>query len=205
MRQYSRCALVLVAVVLIPGALMAAKGGEKPGGHLRVIEVFVDSSAATIEITGEDFDFGPGPLMVSLGELGDISGLCVVNYTPPQLISCDFSSGGLPADGDYLLTVKNGNGQSHSDQYDLTIGAGGGSGPAGPSGATGAAGATGATGGSGPAGATGTTGSQGATGPTGPTAPGDNSTPQLSLRCVWWAEPRGSRFPLHLIVRYWCL
>ena len=84
MRQYSRCALVLVAVVLIPGALMAAKGGEKPGGHLR--------------------------------------------------------AGGLPADGDYLLTVKNGNGQSHSDQYDLTIGAGGGSGPAGATGATGATG-----------------------------------------------------------------
>ena len=124
MKKHLRVALVSIAVALGLGALMAAKPGKKPGGHLRVTEVFVDFGAKTIEITGEDFDFGPGPLTVSLGEFGDISDLCMVDFTPPQLISCDLSAGGLPPGGDYLLTVTRGGGQSQSDQYDLTIGAG---------------------------------------------------------------------------------
>lgn len=134
MKKHLRFVLVSVVVALTAGALVAAKGGQKPGGHLRVTEVFVDFNTQSIEITGEDFDFGPGPLTVSLGEFGDISALCLVDFTPPQLISCDLSAGGLPSDGDYLLTVANGNGQSQSDQYDLTIGAVGPQGPAGPPG-----------------------------------------------------------------------
>lgn len=38
------------------------------------------------------------------------------------MIHCDFSTTALPPDGDYLLTVSTGNGQSQSDEYDLTIG-----------------------------------------------------------------------------------
>ena len=135
---------------------MAAPGGQNPGGDLRVTEVFVDFNAESIEVTGENFDFGPGPLTVSLGEFGDVSALCSVAFTPPQLISCDFSAGGLPPDGDYLLTVVNGNGPSQSDQYDLTIGA---VGPQGPQGATG------------PQGEQGKLGPQGVQGKLGPQGP----------------------------------
>ena len=76
-----------------------------------------------------------------LGNLGDIPDLCrpTLNSPPdPDVIVCDFSAAnggsGLPDDGDYLVTVSNGNGQSQSDEYDLTIGAVGPVGPTGPQG-----------------------------------------------------------------------
>ena len=104
-------------------------GGQQPGGHLRIDEVFVDFDVETITIIGEDFDFG-GYLEVTLGEalVGDITILCTPNFVLiPQTITCDFSAAnmgtGLPPDGDYLLTVATGVGQSQSDEYDLTIGA----------------------------------------------------------------------------------
>ncbi len=54
----------------------------------------------------------------------------------PQTITCDLSAGTppFPAAGDYLLTVSTGNGTSHIDQWDLTIGAVGPVGPQGPQG-----------------------------------------------------------------------
>src|SRR5262249_30880869 len=87
-------------------------------------------------------DFGPGPLVVTLGQVGNITAQC---QTPPPtaaLITCTLS-GGLPPAGDYLLTVSNGTGQSSNDSYALTIGA---VGPQGPKGATGRAGPAGAMG-----------------------------------------------------------
>ena len=154
MKQHFRLAVVLMSMALIPGASLAAKdsdsdsdsGGTKRG-PLTVTEVFVDFNAETIEITGTGFDCGE-LLTVELGELGDISSLCTADFTPPQLISCDFSAGGLPPDGDYLLTVAcgkdkdsdsdsdsdSGKGKIQSDEYDLTIGAVGPQGPQGPQG-----------------------------------------------------------------------
>ena len=83
MRTYLRFVLGVIALGL--AALMAqGKGGQNPGGHLRVTEVLVDFNAQAIEITGEDFDFGLGPLTISLGELGDISALSTVRFLPYQ-------------------------------------------------------------------------------------------------------------------------
>jgi hypothetical protein len=105
------------------GASPALAGGAAgPGGHLVITEVAVDADAETITITGRDLDFG-APLKVVLGELGDITALCTPDFTPPQTIVCDFSATGLPPAGDYLLTVATGQGQSRSDEYDLTIAA----------------------------------------------------------------------------------
>ncbi len=183
--SYSRGKASLAGMVLllaVGSAALGQGGAKQPGGHLQINEVWVDFDAQTIQITGRDFDFGR-PLRVSLGELGDISSLCAANFSAPQTIVCDFSATGLPADGDYLLTVWTGVGQSQSDEYDLSVGAlgpEGATGPEGPQGATGPAGPEGATGPEGPTGPEGATGSvgpsgaageTGATGPTGPAGP----------------------------------
>ena len=83
----------------------------------------------TITIVVEDLDFGPGPLVVRLGDesgFGDITSGCVDDLiSNPQTLTCDFSAAGLgtglPPDGDYLVNVATGDGQSQSDEYDLTI------------------------------------------------------------------------------------
>ncbi len=158
----------LVSVLAV--ATAAGAGGRQPGGHLRITEVLVDFAAEEIQITGEQFDFGR-PLRVSLGQLGDISGLCAANFSPPQIIVCDFSGPGLPPDGEYLLTVWTGEGQSQSDEYDLTIGAAGPQGPEGPPGPTGPTGPTGPPGAPGDPGEPGEPGEPGPAGPTGPPGP----------------------------------
>ena len=90
-----------------------------PGGGLTITEVFVDdpNNPTTITIMGEDLDFGPGPLNVTLGEFGALTitsaaALTIVASLPTAI-----------PPGDYLLTVSVGNGQSQNDEYDLTIGA----------------------------------------------------------------------------------
>ncbi len=140
-------AAIILSMTLAAGSavLAAPAEGQQPGGHLKISEVFVDFGVETILITGEDFDFGPGPLIVTLGDagnVGDISAICADDLVSvPQTITCDFSAdGGLPVDGDYLLTVATGAGQSQSDEYDLTIGAVGAVGPEGPQGEQGAQG-----------------------------------------------------------------
>lgn len=120
--------MFLVCVLFGQPAAGQGKRGQQPGGHIRIEEVFVDFNLETITIKGEDFDFG-GFLEVTLGEalVGDITSLCTPDFVSiPQTITCDFSVNnggtGLPPDGDYLLTVATGAGQSQSDEYDLTIG-----------------------------------------------------------------------------------
>jgi len=143
-RKFSQTIGVVFLVCVFFGQPAAGQGakGQQPGGHLGIDEVFVDFDSETITIIGEDFDFG-GFLEVTLGEavVGDITILCTPNFVLiPQTITCDFSAPigtGLPADGDYLLTVATGAGQSQSDEYDLTIGAVGPPGPPGPPGPTG--------------------------------------------------------------------
>src|SRR5262249_8902753 len=104
-----------------------------PGDHLLITAVHVDETLNTIMIMGQQFNFGPGPLVVTLGQVGNITSQC---QTPPPtaaLITCTLS-GGLPPAGDYLLTLSNGTGQSQNDSYALTIGAVGPTGPSGPPG-----------------------------------------------------------------------
>lgn len=133
-------AAIVLSMTLAAGsaALAASPKGQQPGGHLKISEVFVDFTNDVILITGEDFDFGPGPLTVTLGDPDLIAAgsiVCTPDFAAlPQTIECDFFTPGLPADGDYLLNVFTGNGQSQSDEYDLTIGAVGPEGPQGDQG-----------------------------------------------------------------------
>src|SRR5262249_52387860 len=99
---------------LVP-AVMAA-----PGGLLQITAVQVDTTHNVMTIMGQQLNFGPGPLVVTLGQ-SDITTKCETPAPSATTITCTFS-GGLPAAGDYLLTVGNGNGQSQSDAYALTIG-----------------------------------------------------------------------------------
>jgi len=66
-------------------------------------------------IIGEDLDFGPRPLSVTLGGIGDLN-VDDANDTVIQASDPDE----IPA-GDYMLTVADGNGQGQNDEDDLTI------------------------------------------------------------------------------------
>lgn len=110
--------LLLLSAAIIGNSALAAKPINGPGGHVRITEVFVDFGANELVITGEDFEFGPGPTVVALGG----GGILTINSETDTQIVAALPIGGVP-DGDYLLTVSRGNGQSQSDEYDLTIGA----------------------------------------------------------------------------------
>ena len=136
-------AALTIMMLLFHGAVNAA---SPPGTHLEITGVAADSTAKKILILGQDFDFGPGPLVVSLANIGDITADCTTNFSAsPQTISCDLSKGNpsFPSPGDYLLTVSTGNGTSQVSQWDLTIGAVGPQGPQGPQGPPGPPGITG--------------------------------------------------------------
>jgi hypothetical protein len=114
--SHARHLLVAAGAIAL---LLAAQAGAQPGGHLTITNVGVNFNDHTIEIIGEQLDFGPGPLVVSLGG-EDITAGCTLNS--PTDIDCDLSDlGGIPANGDYLLVVSNGHGQSQNDEYDLSI------------------------------------------------------------------------------------
>ena len=99
---------------------LAAKPAP-PGGHLDIsqVQVFFNdlNEPTSIMIIGKDLDFGSGPLKVTLGEFGELN----VTVSTDSVIEADLP--GLISEGDFLLTVSNGNGQSQNDEYDLTIGA----------------------------------------------------------------------------------
>jgi hypothetical protein len=117
--------LALAFTSLIGQSALAAQpaAGQGPGNHLRILQVNTDPDAGTIKILGEGFDFGPGPLTVSLGTLGDITDLCQVPPPTADTIVCTFTGDVSVEPGDYLLTVADNGGQSQGDEYDLTIGA----------------------------------------------------------------------------------
>lgn len=121
--------VAVVGLMSLPLAALAVKPAPTPpGNHLNITEVAADFDAKTLTITGENFNFG-NTLDVTLGEFGLLN---IVTTSDTEIV-VDFPGGGLP-DGDYLLTVSRGTGQSQNDEYDLTIGA---VGPPGPPGATG--------------------------------------------------------------------
>jgi len=116
-KSFIRGIFVLLLVLVIASQAWSAK---PPGGHLNITEVEVDLSAGAngqITIMGEDLDFG-GALDVTLGDFGS---LAIVGAPTPTMIVADLPAG-IP-EGDFLLTVSRGNGQSQNDEYDLTIGA----------------------------------------------------------------------------------
>jgi hypothetical protein len=118
LRMTIMLSVTLLIILLVAGQSVIAAKGELPGGHVKINEVFVDFDSGEIIITGEDFDFGDTP-EVTLGEFGLLD---IVRIPTATEIVVSFPDGGLP-DGDYLLTVATGSGQSKSDEYDLTIGA----------------------------------------------------------------------------------
>jgi hypothetical protein len=152
------------AVLLLLVLCAQAWGQLPPGQHLNVTQVFVDdqNNPTNIMIIGTDLDFGDGPLTVTLGEYGDL----VVTGTPSDTLIEAVLPIGI-GEGDYLVTVSNGTGQSQSDEYDLTIGAVGPQGETGPQGVQGKLGPTGAQGEQGKLGNTGPQGEQGKLGPQG--------------------------------------
>jgi hypothetical protein len=159
-----------------------------PGGHLNVSEVWVDDPApGTLTINGQDLNFGPGPLTVTLGNSGPLN----ITSANATTIVADCPANTCAA-GDFLLTVSNGNGQSQNDEYDLTIGA---VGPQGPKGDKGDTGATGPQGPAGPAGPAGATGPQGPAGPAGPAGPTGATGPQGPAGPVGPAGPTGATGP----------
>ena len=116
------CALLVVAG--FSGAALAAPlVEEQPRSHLNItnVEVQSDLNTITIEIDGEDLDFGQ-PLQITLAGV-DITFNCswIVQIVNTNKIICEFDRGSLAA-GDYELNVSTGTGQSQSDEYTLTIG-----------------------------------------------------------------------------------
>jgi len=95
--------------------------------EVTITEVFVDFDTMTIQIMGENFDLGPNPLTVTLGNFGSLN----IIAADPNLIVVDFPVGGLP-ERDYLLTAFSGPGPRKNDDHIVTVGAEGPSGPAGP-------------------------------------------------------------------------
>lgn len=145
-------------LLIAPGApSFAGSQPLPPGREMNISEVFVDGK--TLVILGEDLDLGVGPLIVTLGNFGELR----VLSQSPTMIEAVFPNV-LPA-GDYLLTVSNGVGQRENDEYDLTIGA---VGPQGEQGKIGPPGLQGEQGKIGPAGPQGLQGPQGEIGPQGP-------------------------------------
>ena len=131
--------LVLTVCLGWMGSALAGKPAPSPpGNHLIITKVEVVvvedsvSSTTTLTIFGAHFSFG-NSLEVTLGEIGPPTSPLL--YSDNEIVA-EWDS--AIANGDYLLTVSTGNGQSKNDEYDLTIGAGGGAqGPPGEDGADG--------------------------------------------------------------------
>ncbi|MDT7041206.1 hypothetical protein [Candidatus Nitronereus thalassa] len=182
--RHPLCGLITLVLLLElgwpPATLGVKPDPSAPGAHLLIkeVEVVVDDSTpqSTFTITGQDFDFvNLSDLSVTLGEFGELS---IVTAMPTEIVATWSAALGA---GDYLLSVSTGNGQSHHDEYDLTIGAVGPQGPQGDPGPAGADGAPGPQGPQGPQGVAGPVGPQGTPGPAGANgAPGANGSQWLT-------------------------
>ncbi len=159
-RSYAGLMLAVVGT-----SFAAAPTPLPPGNHLSISSVLVEFVPDhIITIKGERFDFG-SPLVVTFDDSGPLT-IRSANATE-IVVECPPDQNFVPLclEGDYLLVVSNGIGQSQNDEYDLTIGA---VGPRGPMGETGPIGPRGPQGETGPRGDPGVIGDQGATGAGGP-------------------------------------
>ena len=194
--------LISMLVLTVCLGWMASASAGKPapsplGNHLIITKVEVVvvedsvSPTTTLTIFGAHFSFG-NSLEVTLGEIGPPTSPLL--YSDNEIVA-EWDS--AIANGDYLLTVSTGNGQSKNDEYDLTIGAGGGAqGPPGEDGADGSScsiagttvsctdgtsadvqGPPGNDGTDGKDGVDGKDGADGAQGPQGPQGPAGQSNP----------------------------
>ena len=103
-----RSIIVTLAFCVLITFVGIASGGQAPQVPATIQEVFVDFTNQSITIEGEGFNT-TGPVQINLGLVGNISSLCNANLVSnPQSIVCNFLPGGLPPDGDYLLSVRRG-------------------------------------------------------------------------------------------------
>lgn len=63
-------ATILIASTMTLGFFGLAQATAPPGTHLQIQDVSVNFTAKTITILGQQFNFGPGPLMVTLANVG---------------------------------------------------------------------------------------------------------------------------------------
>ena len=126
---------VFLLLLLCAFCSQAVAKTSKTNQVVVIKEAAIDFSLDEILVLVDGLDLAPGPLLVTLGDLGDITSLCTEDLlaTPPTVV-CDFSSGGLPVDGDYLLGIASGSNSKYADLFDMTIVAAGPIGPEGPEG-----------------------------------------------------------------------
>jgi len=149
---------VIIFSIIFSGQALAAKP------IVNITEVDINYDTETISIKGENFDIGPNPTTVSLGEYGNLN----ITTNNSNLLIAEFPNGGIPA-GDYTLKVSSGPGPRKNDEESITVGA---QGPQGDMGEVGDQGDQGPQGSQGPQGAQGAVGPQGPPGATGPPGSG---------------------------------
>ncbi len=64
--------MVLLTTLTMIGFCGQARATTPPGTHLHIEDVFVDFTAKKILILGQQFSFGPGPLTVTLANVGTL-------------------------------------------------------------------------------------------------------------------------------------
>ncbi len=120
MKLRSKTTIAILALLALLAATPALAGHGGGGGHgchgdnLKILAVFVD---AGLEIVGQGFDVGNGPLKVRLAGI-DLT----VNSADATTITADLPVE-LPIPGQYLLEVSNGKcrGKRQYDEFDLNI------------------------------------------------------------------------------------
>lgn len=63
----------LFVTLMMLGFCGIARAATPPGTNLQIENVGVDFTAKKITILGQMFNFGPGPLMVTLANVGDLT------------------------------------------------------------------------------------------------------------------------------------
>jgi len=120
------------------GFTAAASSKNQNGQNLIVQSAVVDYEHQQLRITGYDLlpkGYVEGESLETIVQVNEGAPLIIVGGTPRELL-LDFPASAFPA-GDYVLTVKTGNGESQQDKWNLTLGS---VGPSGLNGVDGAAG-----------------------------------------------------------------
>ena len=127
--------LLAIALMMPLGALPAAADDDAAKLNRRsllITEVFVGFGPPdTITIGGQGFDLGQNNPLVTLGDFGPLT---IVSVEPNTIVvECPLWDPSSPpdpdanppycSDGDFLLTVSNGQAKRMNDDFDLTIGA----------------------------------------------------------------------------------
>lgn len=159
--KYKSIISIFLIFIMFSASAFANKDDDKHESALSITQVTVDLSNNEIYIYGNNLEGNYSDPIVALSG-ADL----VVSSASDSMIVAYLNPGTL--DGDYLLTVITGMGETKRGSYDLTIGA---VGPQGPQGDVGPQGPKGDTGAQGPKGDKGDTGAQGPRGFTGARGP----------------------------------